>query len=270
MNTPFSGDNRFYFLGCGNMGKAVLHAWAEQGLPKPHVSIAVATEASAHALRQEGFNAAVAKPYAGEKWVVLAVKPQMLDALFPPLAAQLESAHVITLAAGKNFQFYRQTLGQSNLLIRSMPNTPAVLREGVTGLVADSPLSDTVKTQVTAFFNACGSTFWMQNEDMLDKLAAVAGSGPAYVFHMMEALTQAAQAIGLPEKEALGMVAQTFKGSVALAEKEGFEKLSGLRQSVTSKGGITEAALEVLMPALTPLFENALHANLERNRKLRG
>lgn len=261
---------RLHLVGCGKMGSAVLQSWLDAGIPAANISARVASESSATSLHKKfGIHAATDCRYDGEDVVLLAVKPQMLDAV---LAADWQPAPssplYISVAAGKSLGYFAGWLGEDARVIRSMPNTPSLVGQGVTTLVAAGTASETDKSLTTALFAASGTAIWLDSEEALNAAAAIAGSGPAYVFHFAECLLQAALAHGLPEDTARALVRGTLAGSIALADAEGWEDLAQLRQNVTSKGGVTQAALDVLMPKLPELVEQAVAANIARSKAL--
>lgn len=261
---------RLHLVGCGKMGSALLKGWLDKGIPPQNITARVATEASAAQLQQQyGIHASPSATYNGEDVVLLAVKPQMFDAV---LAAEWHPAPAaplyISVAAGKTLDYLADKLGRNARILRAMPNTPSLVGQGVTTLVANPQMTAEDKQLSTAMFAACGMAIWLENEDALNAAAAVAGSGPAYVFHFAECLMQSALALGLPEDTARQLVQGTLRGSVALADAEGWEDLGQLRSNVTSKNGVTQAALEVLMPELPPLMQRALEANIARSKAL--
>lgn len=262
-------DARLHLVGCGNMGSALLRGWLAAGVPASQVSARVASTASAELLSMNyGIRASTTTRYDGEDIVVLGVKPQMLDAVLDehwhPAPGQ---PLYVSIAAGKRLSYFAQKLGARARVIRAMPNTPALVGKGVTTLVA-SRAAEADMPLALQLFEACGLAIPLADEAQLDAAAAVAGSGPAYVFHFIEAFTAAAQAVGLDADTALALVRGTLTGSLALADAEGWEDAARLRGNVTSKGGVTHAALEVLMPRLEPLLKEALEANIHRSGEL--
>lgn len=270
MSTPSLQAMRLHLVGCGKMGSALLQSWLAAGIPATHITARVATDTSARQLTEHyGIRAATDTRYDGEDIVLLAVKPQMLDDV---LAEGWHPAPhkplYLSIAAGKTLGYFARTLGAEARVIRAMPNTPALVGKGVTTLVAATTASGADKTVATALFEASGAAIWLESEAALDTAAAIAGSGPAYVFHFAEALLHAATAHGLPEDTARELVLGTLGGSVALADAEGWHDLAQLRRNVTSKGGVTQAALDVLMPRLPQLMEQAVAANIARSKEL--
>ncbi|HIP94751.1 MAG TPA: pyrroline-5-carboxylate reductase [Leucothrix sp.] len=215
--------------------------------------------------------------------IVLAVKPQIMQKVCEPLQAVLASQDtlIISIAAGVGISNLNDWLGGSALdgsdnqndkplpIVRCMPNTPALVQSGMTGLYANQQVSDEQHDLAESILRAVGSTLWLSGEDKLDAVTAVSGSGPAYYFLVMEAMQNAAQKLGLSAEESRLLVLQTAFGAAKLA-LESRDDASVLRQRVTSKGGTTEAALKELMEGGLPeLFEKALTAAENRSRELK-
>lgn len=176
--------------------------------------------------------------------IVFAVKPQQMTTLLPDYAGRFGvSPLYLSIAAGKTLAWLAGYLGKNASIVRAMPNTPALIGEGMTALATAAHVPAAQKNIAEALMNAAGKTLWV-DEAWMDGVTAISGSGPAYVFLFMEALTRGAMECGLSEPVAVELVRQTVKGSALLAEKEAFP---ALRRQVTSPGGTTEAALAVLM-----------------------
>lgn len=201
--------------------------------------------------------------------VVFAVKPQTLPSIIGEYARFAKHACFISIAAGAPISFFAEHLGSEVKITRAMPNTPALIGKGMT--VAVSRNVDTEKTAiVTALLEAIGKLIWVDDENLLNPVTALSGSGPAYVFLLIEAMTQAGIHIGLPDEMASILARETVIGSAALAESEAAVEASTLRKNVTSPGGTTAAALSVLMnePGMQALFNNALMAATKRAEEL--
>lgn len=263
---------RLHLVGCGKMGTALLEGWLKAGMPSINICARVATEASANALFESyNIHAATNVLYAEEEAVVFAVKPQILPEVLAESWHPAPSQPLyISLAAGITLESLQQALGKEARIVRAMPNTPALVGQGITTLCATPLAEEKDRVLTEALFAATGKALWVENEAQLTAATAVAGSGPAYVFYFAECLMRAAQEIGLPLETAHALVTQTLKGSVALAEAENWA-VERLRQDVTSKGGVTAAALTVLQDndrGLASLFTEALHANIKRSKEL--
>jgi len=173
--------------------------------------------------------------------LVLAVKPQQLHDVANQLAPLLTTQLLISIAAGiRAVDIARWT--KSSRIVRAMPNTPALVRSGVTGLFALPEVNKDQRHAAQSILTAVGNTLWLENESMLDAVTAISGSGPAYIFYFMEAMQQAARELGLSEADAQSLVHDTFLGATKLAEAT-TEDVSVLRARVTSKNGTTERAL---------------------------
>ena len=177
--------------------------------------------------------------------VIVAVKPQIVDAVLPDYASRLaESGFVASIAAGCSLARLSALAGGVPV-IRIMPNLPAAIGAGVSGLCADRSATESQRATIQSLMNAAGTALWVDDEDKLDRLTAVAGSGPGYVFEIARAYVAAAEALGFTLDEARQLVLSTMAGSIAMAQLSA-ESLEALRTSVTSKNGTTAAALDAL------------------------
>ena len=229
-------------LGCGKMGSALLAGWLKAGLPPSSVWVIEPNPTDwligLGTRLNEGLpsSAAVA---------LLAVKPQMMGSALPALQALGNGTTLfVSIAAGTRIASFEAALGEATPIVRTMPNTPALIGQGVTGLFADASVDETARRDAEQILSAAGTTLWLDKESQVDAVTAISGSGPAYVFYFIEALEAAAIEQGFTADAARRLAMQTFAGSVALAERSQ-ESVSTLRQQVTSKGGTTEAALRV-------------------------
>lgn len=264
-------------LGAGSMGGAIL-----QGLLGPDVELAGGirvtnrTEAKAGRLRHgavtslatESDSAANASAVTGAKIVLIGVKPYMVVDLLREIAPVLEAGTiVVSLAAGITIATMEQALPQHVSVLRSMPNTPSVVGLGVTGLAAGTRSSDDDLALVRSLFACVGEVVTIP-EDRIDALSTVSGSGPAYVFYLIEELTRTAVDLGFTERQAAVMVQGTFRGASELLARDVVAP-DELRRRVTSPGGTTAKALEVLQSAgLKGLFDRATGAALARAREI--
>jgi len=206
----------------------------------------------------------------GADAVVLAVKPQIMRNVTENLAsnAQLSRPLFVSIAAGIREEALNRWLGGNQAIVRCMPNTPALVQAGATGLYANPHVSESQRSAAESLLRAVGITVWFDDETKLDAVTAISGSGPAYFFLVMEAMQAAAEQLGLRPEEAHLLIVQTALGAAKLALES--DDLPGeLRQKVTSKGGTTEAALNVLTSGgLHDLFAQALQAAANRSREL--
>ena len=205
--------------------------------------------------------------FAETEIIILAVKPQIMDSLCTTLKPLLPpEIPVLSVAAGISTTTLQKHLGQDTPLIRAMPNTPAAIGKGITALTATKSVEDTQKQRVETLTNALGKTLWLDDESQMDAITALSGSGPAYIFYLIEVLTQSGIKIGLSPEHAAQLARQTVIGASALAETEAQTSASTLRENVTSPNGTTQAALDILMDQrLQALFDEALTAAQQRS-----
>jgi len=197
--------------------------------------------------------------------IVFAVKPYLLEEILPLYAPY--SCLFVSIAAGKPLSFYRERLVHSSSLLRAMPNLPVMIHQGVIGLLTDSSLREE-KTIVSALFQGLGLCLWVNTNDELDKLTAISGSGPAYIFAMMEAFAECAESLGFDSKTSQSLAVHTFLGASSYAQKAQ-EPLSLLRQRVTSPRGTTAEALKVLNAGgMTKLIDKAIKAAYNKAREI--
>lgn len=255
-------------LGCGKMGSAMLAGWLKGGLPGPGVW--VREPHPSDWLKAQGVHLNEALPDA-PAIVLVAVKPQMMAEALPALAAMGGGATLfVTVAAGTTITTYERVLGAATPVIRAMPNTPAAIAQGITAITGNAATTPAHMDLAEGLLTAIGQVVRLEGEHQMDAVTAVSGSGPAYVFHMIEALAAAAEAEGLAPHLAMTLAKATVAGAGALA-KASDEPPARLRQNVTSPGGTTQAGLNILMDAetgLTQLMTRTVHAAAERGREL--
>jgi pyrroline-5-carboxylate reductase len=200
--------------------------------------------------------------------VVLAVKPQQMREAAQLLKPFIDSQLIITIAAGIRVRDLARWLGGHRRIVRVMPNTPALVLAGVSGLYAPAAVSPADRTTAGKILGAAGAVLWFEREDDLDAVTAVSGSGPAYVFYFVESLARAAQDLGLPAEAAHRLSLETFAGALRLATQAG-EAPETLRNRVTSKGGTTERALASMeTDRVKEAIVRAVKAAAERSREL--
>jgi pyrroline-5-carboxylate reductase len=240
---------RIAFIGGGNMSRAIIGGLLARGAANAEEILVVEPDSSARLrlLAEYGVKAIEAPnaDLAHAHAVILAVKPQNMREAAAQLATVVGDALFITIAAGIRIADLSRWLGGTGRIVRCMPNTPALVHAGITGLHAPPGLSQQDRDVAERLLGAVGATLWFDNEGDLDVVVAVSGSGPAYVFYAIEALEQAARELGLPEGAARSLALWTFVGATKLAIERG-EDPAKLRAQVTSKGGTTEAAIAVL------------------------
>lgn len=258
-------------VGAGQMGVALARGWLDGGLPPGNLVLVDPMPGDAARELAEDFGLVVHAQAVGlqPNVLVLAVKPQIVDTVMEGLLPVTgPQTVVLSIAAGISLARLSQGLGTGRV-VRTMPNTPARIGKGMTGAVAGPDIGAQDRAAVDALLAAAGQVAWFDREGDLDAVTAVSGSGPAYVFNLVEALAAAGVAQGLDEAVAMRLARQTVIGAAALMEADP-TPVSVLRQNVTSPHGTTAAALEVLMGAdgLTPLMERAVGAARRRSEEL--
>ena len=235
---------RLAFIGGGNMATAIVGGLLASGMPAQHISV-IDPNADQRARLQANLGVvchAEAGPFLQEAdGVIWAVKPQTFKAAALSCAAWTSSALHISVAAGIRTDSMAQWLGTERL-VRTMPNTPALLGQGTTGLFARAAVTQDERDHVQHILQATGRLIWVASEADLDAVTALSGSGPAYVFYFLEAMRDAGVALGLPQDTAMALATGTFLGAAHLAQSSD-EPPQVLRERVTSKGGTTYAAL---------------------------
>ncbi|MDO6386026.1 pyrroline-5-carboxylate reductase [Uliginosibacterium sp. 31-12] len=259
------------FLGGGNMASALIGGLLKQGFSATDIQVVELYEAARERLQQDfGVRAVAALDDAAQacEVLVLAVKPQQMREALAPVAGKLANQLVVSIAAGLRLADIGRWLGGHSLLVRAMPNTPALIGQGMTGLFADASVSAAQRAAVDRIMAAVGSSVWVEEEALIDAVTALSGSGPAYVFHFIEALEAAGEKLGLSAETARQLAIQTLVGASALAAASP-EAPAVLRERVTSKGGTTEAALKSFAAdGFLPMVERALTAAAARGHEL--
>ena len=263
-------------VGCGKMGGAMLSGWLDQGTDPASVVVVEPTEALRSPLLARGVKAvASADDIADGFWpdcIVLAVKPQMMAEVTGNFARFVgPQTQFLSIAAGTTIGFFEGVLGEQAAIVRTMPNTPAAVGKGMLVACANAHVTAAMRVRADELLSAVGAVAWIEDEGLMDAVTGVSGSGPAYVFYMIECMTAAGVDAGLPEELAAQLASQTVYGAGALAHAAA-EDPGTLRRNVTSPGGTTQAALEVLMAddGLAPLMNRAVGAATKRSRELGG
>ncbi len=242
-----SGDTVIRFIGGGNMASALVGGLLRTGRPAAAVQVVEPDAAARERLSRE-FGVDARADTAGMapcKVAVLAVKPQMLREVAHAHAASLADALVVSVAAGIRLADLSRWLGGHRRIVRAMPNTPALVGEGVTGLAASPGLSQGDRTAAQTLFDAVGSSLWVDGDAGIDLVTAISGSGPAYMMLMVEALTSVGVTQGLDATRAQQLALDTMAGAVALM-RSSTETPATLRARVTSPGGTTERGIAAL------------------------
>lgn len=259
------------FIGGGNMAGAIIGGLrVTPGYEQTQLCVVEINADNRNKLQRDfkvQATADLAEGLSGSSVVVLAVKPQQLREVCAQLAPLLDGQLVVSIAAGIRAADLARWLGTQNI-VRTMPNTPALERKGMTGLYALPEVSAKNKGSAQKILNAVGSVLWLEQESDLDAVTAVSGSGPAYVFYFIEAMQQAARELGLTETQAQQLVFETFAGATALA-KASPDDVSVLRARVTSKNGTTERALlSMEADQVKQHIIKAVHAAAARSKEM--
>lgn len=256
------------------MGGALVGGWCASGFgprvvvlePSPSKQLMALKRRHQVRINPRGFDGDGESPQA----LIMAVKPQMFAAVARERAALVvRDTVVISIAAGVSVATTAQAFGKDVAIVRAMPNLPALVRKAITVAVANPHVTAKQKRMAGDLLAAAGEVVWVDNESYLDPVTAVSGSGPAYVFLLIECLTRAARDVGLPEALAEQLARATIIGAGALIDATG-ENAASLRQGVTSPGGTTAAALAVLMkePGMDALVRQAVAAATARSKEL--
>ncbi len=258
------------FIGGGNMASAIIGGLLRQGMQPSQITVVEPFAETAARLRS-AFGLTVlsaADPsLAAAQLVVWAVKPQVFREAAAPAAAHVRQALHLSVAAGIRTDSICQWLGTERV-VRSMPNTPALVGQGMTALFACPGVSASAKARVEQVIATTGQHLWVETESLLDAVTALSGSGPAYVFFFLEAMTEAGMGMGLSQDQAYRLAVATFQGASSLAAASD-EAPEVLRQRVTSKGGTTHAAITAMEgTGLKPAFVRAMQAAERRAREL--
>lgn len=261
-------DRGLVLLGCGKMGSAMLAGWLSDGL-KPS-SVWVLDPYPSDWLKEQGV--AINQPLPANPAIVLiAVKPQMMGEALPKLQALGNGDTLfLSVAAGVSIATYQDMLGAQSPIIRAMPNTPAAIGRGITAIVGNAMATSDQMENAERLLSAIGQVVRLDNEGQIDAVTAVSGSGPAYVFHLIETLAAAGEAQGLSADLSLALAKATVGGAGQLAE-DAAEDPGQLRKNVTSPNGTTQAALEVLMDpenGFPALLNRAVQAAADRSKEL--
>lgn len=276
--STISANRPVLLLGCGKMGSAMLAGWLKQGLSPDAVQVIdpyiEPIKSAFTVLPQNSFNENVDKlsHKLSPSFGILAVKPQMMDDALESLQSlDLSSSVILSVAAGKTIDYFSERLGSDQPIIRAMPNTPAAIGRGVTVCYGNRFIRDEHKKVSTTLLETVSTVEWVSDEGLMDAVTALSGSGPAYVFSMVEAMAAAGEAIGLPSDLSKKLARETVCGAGALLD-ESEESASQLRENVTSPGGTTAAALDVLMgdDGIAKIMRRAMQQAKLRSKELAG
>ncbi|MDU8928697.1 pyrroline-5-carboxylate reductase [Alisedimentitalea sp. MJ-SS2] len=255
-------------LGCGKMGGAMLEGWLAGGLPA--MSVHVLDPYPSAWLKSTGVKINTDLPD-NPAVVLIAVKPQMMAEALPVLAPLGNGDTIfLSVAAGTPIAHYESVLGSETPIIRAMPNTPAAIARGITAIIGNAHAPASAMGMADTLLSAVGEVVHLDTESQMDAVTGLSGSGPAYVFHMIECMAAAGAAQGLAPELAMKLAMATVAGAGALAKESG-DSPEQLRINVTSPNGTTQAGLEVLMDTeagLPPLIKNTVAAATNRSKEL--
>ena len=270
---PLKSIGSLLLVGAGKMGGAMLDGWIARGLaPKRIVVIEPQPGKAVKALTRRGIKLNPKGKIAAAAAIVIAVKPQSAPAALPPLRPYVgQTTLVLSIMAGRTIGFLEQSLSPGTAIVRAMPNTPAAIGRGISVAVGNAKVSTRQRKLASDLLAAIGKVEWAGDETLMDAVTALSGSGPAYVFLLAEAMTKAGIAAGLPADLASCLARETVAGSGELLHRSALDAAT-LRQNVTSPGGTTAAALEVLMGpgGFEELLTRAIAAATRRSRELAG
>ncbi|HUQ52445.1 MAG TPA: pyrroline-5-carboxylate reductase [Gammaproteobacteria bacterium] len=267
-----SATETILVIGFGNMGQALVRGWLACGRAASTIVVVEAMQAARSVAKSLGIATQqdLEVVTGSADVIVLAVKPNQLANVLPRCTACAASnAVVLSIAAGKTIAEIGKALGRDAAIVRAMPNTPAAIGKGMTTMVANSAVTPAQRTLCTELLAAVGAVAWLDDEAGMDAVTAISGSGPAYVFLLIECLEQAAIDLGLGAALARQLAVATVEGAGAYAAATA-EAPAELRRHVTSPNGTTQAALDVLMgePGMRELFIRAARAAAKRGREL--
>jgi pyrroline-5-carboxylate reductase len=270
---PLKSIGGLLLVGAGKMGGAMLDGWIARGLaPKRIVVIEPQPGKAVKALARHGLKLNPKAKIAAAAAIVIAVKPQSAPEAVPPLKPFVgKTTLVLSIMAGRTLRFLEQSLSPGTAIVRAMPNTPAAIGRGISVAVANANVSARQRKLASDLLAAIGKVEWASDETLMDAVTALSGSGPAYVFLLVEAMTKAGIAAGLPGELAGRLARETVAGSGELLHRSELDAAT-LRQNVTSPGGTTAAALEVLLGpgGFDEIMTKAIAAATLRGRELAG
>ncbi len=263
-------------IGCGKMGSALLKSWLNNKIINSVTIIdpyPVNIEYNQDDINIYKYTDLIdaKQKINNSDCVIFAVKPQMMNNLCEKLTTIInKSSLLLSIAAGQKISNFEKYFGKSQPIIRTMPNTPAAIGAGITAAIQNNQLSDKQLEISEKLLSSVGEVVWLENEEQMDIVTAISGSGPAYIFLLIETLTNCGKKQGLPTEIAEKLAKHTVIGASLLAKEEIDIPASTLRENVTSKGGTTQAALEILMSenGIGKIFEKAIKAATARSKEL--
>jgi pyrroline-5-carboxylate reductase len=277
-NKQNNGNVHITFIGGGNMGRALISGLLANGFHSNQISVVEANAATALKLHEDfgvqGIGALehIAFDFTKNNVVVMAIKPQDFNVVAKGLASKLKHTSalgplIVSIAAGIRLKDMSRWLDHARC-VRAMPNTPALIGKGITGLFADKAVNEADRDLAQTICNAVGQSVWVLEEKLMDAVTALSGSGPAYVFAFLEAMQSAGEKLGLDPASARKLAYATLEGATQLAHNSD-EHAGVLRERVTSKGGTTAAALEVMkQQGWHEILEKAIDAANQRGKAM--
>ncbi len=266
---PNSTTLRLMLVGCGKMGTAMLQGWLDRALIEKAYIIDPndIPPALTHDPKVHHITDLSKVNFSKLDMMILAVKPQIMSDICKNIAPHTpENLPILSIAAGQSLDKIGKYFKENQPVIRAMPNTPAAIGKGITAAITNHSVSHETKRKAEAILRGSGDLLWLDNEPLMDSVTALSGSGPAYVFYLIEVMASAGENIGLPKDQAMQLARQTVIGAAALAEIDTSTLACTLRENVTSPNGTTQAALDVLMDGrLQALFDEALSAAKARS-----
>ena len=263
------------FIGGGNMASAILSGLIENGYNKELLTVSAPSCTTRIKLEQLFGIKVVSNNCEAIKQadlIILAVKPQIMKDVCLDIkrnVRNLEEKIFVTLAAGTPIKFYKQILGENIKIIRVMPNTPSLVREGVSGIFSEKTISTEDQDVIAKIMANVGKVIWLKKEEEINKIIALAGSSPGYFFNFLDALQEKAETLGFNKKDAREIIIQVLKGITLLAEREEEKSFLDLSLSVASKGGATAQALKVFEDNnFKQLVANAMQATINRSQEI--
>ena len=277
-NLQKNSNAHITFIGGGNMGRALISGLLANGFESKQISVVEANASTALKLYEDfgiqGIDTLeqIAFDFSKNNVVVMAIKPQDFNVVAKNLASKLKHASaagplILSIAAGIRLKDMSRWLNHTRC-VRAMPNTPALIGKGITGLFADAAVNESDRDLAETICNAVGQVVWVSEEKLMDAVTAVSGSGPAYVFAFLEAMQSAGEKLGLDAQTARQLAYATLEGATQLAHNSD-EHAGILRERVTSKGGTTAAALEVMQQhGWHEILEKAIDAASQRGKTM--
>lgn len=254
------------FIGGGNMAKAIIKGLLKQNIDPNNLLVIDTNETARQAIRNQNIQcqAEISDQLKQYDVIFLAIKPDKIQLISRAITPFISQSLIISIAAGIHLSDITRWLGGHTRVIRAMPNTPATITRGMTALIANPQVNETDRSEVTQLMETIGQVIWCIDDQQIDKVTAISGSGPAYVLYFIEALQAAAIHLGLPNDMAQQLTLATFSGAIQLANNSS-ETPATLRRNVTSPNGTTDAAIQVfIQEKLQKIIEKGAQAAFTR------